>query len=81
MMDATINISVTDHVTTSTPTEAAAFVVSAGRLGRFSPEVLVHLREINARREAAAEQGATVTVDDIVPESVKKREDEGQDER
>jgi hypothetical protein len=69
LMGAVQNTSITDNggtITTTMSAESAAMLAKTTTLERFPPEILVRLRELNMKSDAATEEGATVTIEDFV---------------
>ncbi|MGB5346708.1 MAG: DUF547 domain-containing protein [Woeseia sp.] len=69
LMGAIQNTSITDSggtITTTLAADSAAMLANTSTLDRFPPELLVRMREMKMKSDAAAEEGASVTIEDFV---------------
>ncbi len=62
-------------VTSTMSVDSANLVLKAPPVSRFSPDLLVRLKEIDLKRKEAAAQGSSVTIDDLDDDSFETTED------
>ncbi len=76
LIGAVQNSSIADDgsvITTAMAVDSANLVLKAPTVSRFSPDLLVRLKEIDLLRKEAAEKGSSVSIEDIEGENSKER--------